>query len=104
MTALCPILAVSVVDMEVEVSGVSVVCCSLLAIRSSACAVVEPMLEWSELSMVFVEIASKIQSTRFRPSTGRADLPMSAIFPVPRMMISRQCPTGQEISHFLERM
>jgi len=69
VTALYPVMAEFVVDTEVEVNEASVACCSLPTTRSSACVMVGPMPEWSELSMVFVEIASKIQSIHFHPST-----------------------------------
>ena len=104
VTALCPIPEVSAVDTEVGVSETLVACYSLPAMRSSACVMVEPMPEWSELSTVFDGTASKTRSNRFHPSTKRADAPMSAISPAPRMMISRQCPAGREISRFRGRV
>ena len=99
VTAFCLIPVVFVVCTQAAVSGALAACCFLPVIRSSAYVMVGLVPEWSELSMVLVERASKINSVRFHPYTRRCLLPMSTIFPVPRMMISRQCPNDREGLH-----
>src|SRR5580692_10678912 len=98
VTAFCQILAEFVIYTEVAVSETSAACCFLPAIRSSAYAMVGLLLECSELSVVFVERASKINSARLNPET-RYRLPMSAIFPVPQTTISKQYPICRERLH-----